>query len=72
MTDLTGGVAEIFDLDKTVKLQKTLKASTHNSNVLWKMINKSFKLGSICSAAIWSKKNNTSEVHLKNGLVDGV
>lgn len=72
MTDLTGGVAEIFDLEKAVKSSKDPKTSAHNSSVLWKMINKSFKMGSICSAAIWAKEKNTRENVLSNGLVDGV
>jgi hypothetical protein len=63
---------KIFNLDKVVRQQKTLKSSIHNSNVIWKYINKSFKMGSICSAAIWSKDGKSGELIQKDGLIDGV
>lgn len=69
---MTGGVAEFFDLDKTVRKQKSSTTSTKNADVLWKLINKSFNLGSICNTSIWSKEANTREIIQENGLVDGV
>ena len=71
MVDMTGGVVEVFDLTKIVKKQKTDKTKKHNTNVLWHMINKSFKMGSVCATSIW-QKTDEKEAEREDGLVEGV
>jgi hypothetical protein len=71
MVDMTGGVVELFDLTKIIKKQKTNDTKNHNINVLWKMINKSFKMGSVCATGIWSKSEE-KERERNDGLLEGV
>lgn len=69
---MTGGVAERFDLNRIVKMKKSKNISNHNINVLWKLINQAFKMGSVAGACIWSKETGTCEVIQEDGLVDEV
>ncbi len=73
LTDMTGGVAEFFEISQIIRKQKDSETKKKNTNTLWKMINKSFKMGSVCSISIWSKNENSPEAiaYAEQGLVDG-
>ena len=69
---MTGGVVEIFDFTRIVKKQKTNETKNHNMRVLWKMINKAFKMGSVCATGIWPKSEEKAKELEDDGLIDGV
>ncbi len=69
--DMTGGVTELFDLEKIIKIQKIENSKNNNINVLWKMINKSFEMGSVCAATIYAKSEER-ELERNDGLLEGV
>ena len=73
LTDMTGGVAEFFEISQIIRKQKDSETKKKNTNTLWKMINKSFKMGSVCSISIWPKNENSPEAiaYAEQGLVDG-
>ena len=72
MIDMTGGVAEVFDLEKLIQKQTSAEYSKANSKIIWKLIIKSLKMGSIVGVGIRGKDKTGKEVLEKLGLADRV
>jgi hypothetical protein len=73
LTDMTGGVAEFYDFSKLIRKQKNIETKSKNTKSLWRLINKSFKMGSVCNISIWPKDENSSQALQleEEGLVHG-
>lgn len=72
MVDLTGGVAEVYYLDKLIRDQANASNGQINSKVIWKLLVKSLKMGSICGVGIREKDEKTRKIFEKEGLADKV
>jgi len=72
MIDLTGGVAEVFNIEKLIQKQTNSEYSKANSDIIWKLIVKSLKMGSVVGVGIRGKDKAGKEYLEKLGLADRV